>query len=197
MEVSFDAFKKNKKAQLTIGIVAGVSLAIYAGSPFLAVYDFGGTVAQGNADKAVTYIDFPKFRESLKGEAVKVMTNNMKNDPEMQSNPFGGIALAFAGPIVSTMVDSYVTPSGVKMLLEKSKNNSEGDSVEEASAVERVDTLKKALAKTNMGYKSINTFQVTSKDNFDRKMKLVFQREGFASWKLVEIELPPDGFFSP
>ena len=95
------------------------------------------------------------------------------------------------------MVDNYVTSAGLKSLLAKDSVIESGASDEDKTALEKLNILKSALGKTKLGYKAINVFDVTSTDKFNRRLTLIFSRQGLASWKLVEVELPADGYFSP
>jgi hypothetical protein len=188
---------KTRRVRLGIAGLGGLGLVLYALSPFLAVWDFGSAMASGNAEKSSSYIDFVSLRESLKVEGLKVVVSNMNDDPDLQANPFNGLAYAMAGPIINSLVDNYVTPAGLKALLEKDSVTASGATEQERAALDKLNTLKSALGQTKLGYKSFNTFDVTSTDKFNRKLTLVFKREGIASWKLVEVEIPPDGYFSP
>ena len=188
---------KTRRVKLGIASLGGLAIGVYALSPFGAVWDFGSAIVSGNADKASSYIDFPRLRESFKVEGLKVIVNNMNNDPDLQANPFSGLAYAMAGPIFNSLVDNYVTSAGLKSLLAKDSVSESGATDQDKTALEKLNILKSALGKTRLGYKSINVFDVTSTDKFNRRLTLIFSRQGLASWKLVEVELPPDGFFSP
>ena len=137
------------------------------------------------------------LRKSLKVEGLKAVASNMKENPDLQVNPFKGLAYVMAGPIVNIVIDNYVTLSGLKTLLQKDSTAKRRASKQERTAIDKLNTIKVALEKNKLGYKSLNTFDVTSTDKLNRKLTLTFKREGIASWKLVQVKLPLDGHFSP
>lgn len=188
---------KTRRAKLAMAGLGGVGLTLYALSPYLAVWDFGSAIASRNAEKVSSYIDFMSLRESLKVEGLKIVASNMNENPDLQANPLKGLAYVMAGPIVNIVINNYVTPSGLKALLEKDSAATRRATKQERTVLEKINTFKVALEKNKLGYKSLNTFDVTSTDKFNRKLTLTFKREGIASWRLAEVELPPDGHFSP
>lgn len=178
------------------GIGAGVITAAAAGwyllSPFAAVAGCRGAIVDLNAEKASKCIDFPALRENLKSEVPVLMIRQMQEDPEMRDNPFASFGMALVVPMVSAMVDAYVTPAGLKTAFALAKSNQEtgaasGASEGEAAAANRSEQLSESLRRSSLGYESLNKFQVTGTNEDGSSVRLVFDRHGFSEWKLSAI----------
>ena len=176
---------------LAIGSVAAVG-GCYLASPFLAIKELRSGFLSKNADQVNQYIDYPSLQSDLKAQLGSIMLKTMQSDPEMAANPFSGFAMAMITPIVNSMVDTYVTPSGMKTILEASSTQQSGASQDQTAQnlVERKREFDKALQKTTMGYDGLNKFQLMATADDGRKTKLVFNRQGFAEWKLKRVILP-------
>jgi hypothetical protein len=185
-------------AKLTrIGIIVSSFSVIIAGgyyfaSPFLAIQGLRSGFLSKNSEQVNKYIDYPALREDLKPQLITGMIKNMQNNPEMASNPFSGFAIALITPMASQMVDTYVTPSGMRTILESSTSEQSGANQDKTAQglVDRKKEFDKALQKTSLGYEGVNKFQLTATADDGKKTKLIFNREGFAGWKLKSVILP-------
>jgi len=179
-----------------VGIGAGCITALAAGwyllSPFAAVAGCRNAFIELNSERASECVDFPALRENLKSELPALLAKQMQQDPGMQANPFASFGMALIMPMVSAMVDTYVTPAGLRTAFEmaKSSQSGEGASTEnegEAAAANRSAELSESLQKSSLGYKGLDKFQVTGTNEDGSKITLVFNRQGFAEWKLSSI----------
>jgi hypothetical protein len=178
------------------GISAGAITALAGGwyllSPFAAVSGCRNAIVDLDAQKAAGCVDFPVLRENLKSEVPALMTKQMQQDPEMRENPFASIGMALIVPIVSGMIDAYVTPAGLKTAFEMAKTNQTNgatgvETEGEQAAASRSTQLSTSLRNSSLGYEGLNTFQVTGASDDGSKVKLLFNRHGFAGWKLSSI----------
>ncbi len=172
----------------SVSVVGGYYLA----SPFLAIQGFRSGFLSKNAAQVNQYIDYPSLQSALKAQLGSMMLKTMQSDPEMAANPFSGFGMAMITPMVNSMVDTYVTPSGMKTILEASSTQQSGASQDQTAQklVERKREFDQALQKTTMGYDGLNKFQLTATADDGKKIKLVFNRQGVAEWKLKSIILP-------
>ena len=173
-------------ASLVVALTAGY----YFVSPLLAINDLKNAFLSNNADKASRYIDYPALREDLKGQLIASAIKNMQSDPEMSANPFSGFAVAMVGPMVNAMVDSYVTPSGMKTIMSLSAGQETTQDETSLNLAERAKDLNQALKRTSFGYEGLDTFHLIATGEGGDKTKLVFARSGFADWKLKGVALP-------
>ena len=80
-------------------------------SPFLTLNAIRQGFEERDAGKVAQYIDFPTLRQNLKdhvGAAALAAANEAPED-----NPFGSVFTALAPGSVGSLIDSYVTPSGL------------------------------------------------------------------------------------
>lgn len=186
-----------------IGIAAAAAALIaggyYFASPYLAIQGLRNGFLSKNADQVSEYIDYQALREDLKPQLVANALRNMQSDPQMAGNPFSGLATAMVTPMINSMVDTYVTPSGVKTLFESSSADRSKSDQNQAkiSLAERKKEFEKALKDSLMGYEGSNSFQLTSPPISGtgglldgKRVKHIFYRQGFASWKLKTVALP-------
>ncbi|HLA36656.1 MAG TPA: DUF2939 domain-containing protein [Rhodocyclaceae bacterium] len=128
--------------------------------------------------KLSLYVDFPALKTDLKNTlGAKMDATAKKSD-----NPLSMIGAALAGAVVGPMVETFVTPESLALLMkgEKPQNNA-------PSA-----TAKPQEAETATSYESFDRFVVTvrQKDAAAQPIGLVFQRAGWFSWKLSALRLP-------
>jgi hypothetical protein len=99
--------------------------------------------------------------------------------------------------MITSMIDTHVTPSGVKALFESSSADGSDPNQTKQTLTERKKDFEKALKESSMGYEGVDRFQLTSPPisvpghSLDGKVvKYIFYRQGFASWKLKTVVLP-------
>ena len=95
-------------------------------------------------------------------------------------------------PMVNSMVDTYVTPTGMKTILDSSAIEQSGVNQDQTAQdlVDRKREFDKALERTSMGYEGLDKFQLSATADDGKKTTLVFNRQGFADWKLTAVVLP-------
>lgn len=178
------------------GIGAGCVTALVAGwyllSPFTAVAECRNAIVELNPERTSNCIDFPVLRENLKSDLPERLARQMRKDREFRDNPVGNFGMALLMPMVSAIVDAYVTPAGIRTAfgMAKSIQSSKKAGTENAGkaiVAKSSAELSKALKKGSLSYKGLDKFQVTGENNEGRKITLVFNRQGFADWKLSGI----------
>ncbi len=157
-------------------------------SPFLAIRQMQSAAKAGDADTFNDFVDYPKLRESLKGQLSAVLAEKM-GDAKKSDNPFAAFGSALGLLVVDKMVDAMVRPELVMKGLQNGKfgpkaQQADGDSGAGAKeAGQRWDYDRRGLDKL-VAYARDDT----GADN--KRVGLVFERNGFANWKLTEIRLP-------
>ena len=104
---------------VAIGSVAAVG-GYYLASPYLSIQGLRSGFLSRNADQVNQYIDYPSLQSDLKAQLGSMILRSTQSDPEMAANPFSGFAMAMITPMVNSIVDTYVTLSGMKSVLEAS-----------------------------------------------------------------------------
>lgn len=178
----------------TCAIVASAGVFGYwLASPYIAINEIRNGAQSRNPDKIIKHVDFPAVREDLKAQLIGIMTRKMQSDPEMVGNPFAGLASAFVIPMVNSMIDTYVSPSGVKGLMSSAPEGEASSPVGnpmESTMKQQSAEFNDTLSNASMNYDGLNKFIVTSKTSEGQEVKLRLSRFGFADWKLVSIGLP-------
>lgn len=153
----------------------------YVGSPYLAANDIKNAAISGDADQLEDKVDFPAVRESLKSQVSTALTQKMNTDPSMKDNPFAGLAMVMIPAIVDKTVDAYVTSDGLSALVRGAKPAE----AKAAPSSENPDV--------EYTYEWVNAdrFRVKTANSKTQKVgpTLVFERQGFTSWKLVKVDV--------
>jgi Protein of unknown function (DUF2939) len=178
--------KKSTVLSIMAVVIFGL-VGIYFGSPYLAARNLQNAAIEADADELEASVDFPAVRESLKSQLNVAMMTEMQNDPEMKDNPFAGLGAMLVPAMVDRMIDAYVTSDGLAAMVRGQKPN------------ENSVPVTKEEIEFDSSYVNLDRFKVTMRNaalNEDGP-SLVFDREGFASWKLVKIELPTEFLSKP
>ncbi len=155
-----------------------VLVGSYFASPYLAAVGLVNAVRAGDKDGLEERVDFPAVREHLKAEITATFVAKLRDDPEMQSNPFAGLGLALIPMMADKAVDALVTPEGLTHLLAQGQD---------AGDKKPVFGLPK-----DAGYITLDRFRVRAPAGKDgtKKIELILRRQGLFHWTLTRIELP-------
>jgi nitrogen fixation-related uncharacterized protein len=177
-----------KRIHILIAVAVVLVVAgLYLASPFWAVQSLRNAARDQDRDKLEQLVDFPSVRESMKAQMKAKMLKSFQEDPEMQGNPFAGLAMAMAPMMIDGMIDSFVTPEAMTAIMEKGKP---GPFAEEPAATPTTATED---VEVEQAYSDLNTFNVSIKDKADAasgSTALVFKRTGLFGWQLKRIDLP-------
>ena len=126
----------------------------------------------------------------MKNQLTETLTK--KIDKELQATQYSGLKLVLVRPmvrsIVSSTIDTTVTPEGLRALIKYGKfSRKRKGSLEIISK----DSTHKEKSKIRLYYKSFNRFVLRSDiPNIDEPMKAYWKRSLIWDWKLTSIELP-------
>jgi hypothetical protein len=158
-------------------IVAGA--AWYWGSPAYAMHELKGAAIAGDKDDLKKRIDFPKVRESLKGQMSAMMAAEMTK-PE-NDNGFAAFGAMLGMALMDKMIDGFVTPEAMSAMIKQGKMQRDGDAANGADGTPAEWTIERH---------GFSRFTATPKAAPGEKPpSLVFDRDGL-SWTLVRIDLP-------
>lgn len=96
-------------------------LALYIASPYYAFWRFTEALKAGDQKQFESMVDFRAVRESLKTQLKAKLAQGRANEPKKEKSLFG-LSEQFAPRLIDTLVDAYVTPSGLAALLADAKN---------------------------------------------------------------------------
>lgn len=176
------------KKWIAIGLPLALIIAgIYVGSPYYAAYSLKNAALEADTDKLDASVDFPAVRESLKSQLSAKMMTQMQNDPTMKANPFAGLGALMLPALVDRMVDAFITPDGIAALVRGQKPADAKDKITPAPQ-------PNPDIESHTDYVSLDRFRVrlhNKKLNEDGP-SFLFERRGFASWKMIKLEIPSD-----
>lgn len=193
--------KEGKSNNLTAWAVAAAAALGIAGfwywSPFLAMHQMADAAKSQDAETFNEYVDYPRMRESLKGQFQARMAATMS--PSSQDNPFAGLGTMLSMALVNQMVDAMVRPEFVMKAMQEGKVRLEREQAREpgsanAGAAGTADARKQPkLVHDRKGVNKLVTYVVDPEHPEaprTQQASLVFERSGFATWKLTELRLP-------
>jgi hypothetical protein len=156
------------------GVALAFALWIFLG-PYLTVRKLLNGVRERDAAKVSECLDYPALRESMKSELGKTVSESIGAD-----NPLAGIASGLTLTFGDALVDRFLTPEGLAMLMAGQK----------PTLASRFSNAPEAalLVGATYGYESFDEF-VVKVPSPGGAFRFVLTRSGL-SWKLTRIELP-------
>jgi hypothetical protein len=161
-------------------------------SPYLEIRSMQAAAKAGDADAFNRRVDYPRLRESLKGQFGALMAERMSAAETGGSDAArAGTALGMAlgGALMDRMVDSMVRPETVMRGMARGQLQAArpgaGDPAGEAK---RVDWAIKRDGMDRVTAFARSPGEPTS--GREQGAGFVFERSGFATWRLSEVRLP-------
>jgi len=176
---------KNIKIVLLLLFALGAGTALYF-TPHLTLHNIKKAVDKKDAVALSDYVDYPALRENLKASINAKMAGELMR--EKDDNPFKALGAALAAVFLDKMIDAFITPESLSMMMkgqkpqiEKTKGEKEAKSPSEEPDIE-----------TSTSYETLNRFVVKIKEkrSSDPPVEFVFKRDGIFSWKLSAVRLP-------
>lgn len=170
-----------------IAIVVVICGYLYA-TPYIALNNIKKAAQAGDSDTVSKYIDYPSVRQSFKDQMNAMMMKEMANQKD---DGFAALGAMLASTMVDKMIDGFVTPEGMTMMLQGKDLK---DSAEQSMGGQDSSNQEKEEPKPEYeaGYTSLNDFEVVIKDQDQSKeVKVLMVRDGL-SWKIHKIAVPMD-----
>ena len=179
----------NKTVTAAIAIaVAGVG-AYWHYSPYLALKSMRTAAEKKDADALNAHVDYPKLRESIKGQLSAKLAEQRGSAPK-GGNGMEALGAVFAMALVNPMIDAMVRPEFVMSAMTKGEIEVVPGSVKEAVRVPEQKTAEPKWEFDRQGADKLVVFALDPEGKDQTKAGLVFERSGFADWKLTEVRLP-------
>ncbi|WP_395402236.1 DUF2939 domain-containing protein [Pseudoduganella sp. UC29_106] len=186
--------EKLKQKALAFGaafVVAAIGSYWYL-SPYLTLNHMRTAIKERDADAFNDYVDYPKLRESLKGEMSVRLADVTEKARSGNSFEQAGAALGsmLGMAVMDHMVDALMRPEMVMRAMERGAFDHEKRHRSDQPAP--VDAPRERPT-WHTERKSVDKLLVyAAKDGEDASENTGFllQREGFASWKLTAIRFP-------
>jgi hypothetical protein len=173
------------------GIALGVLALCYFASPYWTLYRLKRAVDRNDAIFVSDHVDFPQFRESVKGA---VMASLAKEAAKDDAEGIEALGAAFGALMVGPMIDSLVTPEGLIQMMQGRDMGSivDGEPGPCSRPFRQNQVRKTGKAKrwtsgmevSEMGYETLNRFAVTLAGDVDestlerKSVTVLFSRRG-------------------
>jgi len=173
---------RNKKLKLILITSPIIIIFLYF---FTALYSFH-QIHKGiyyNDKKLIKdYVEWNELRENFKNYInIQLLKETQKNKELKDLGELSILFTGIAGKFVETIVDSYLNPEGLSLLIDKSEKKSE---IPEPTFITLIGGF------TIMNFNSLSSFYITY-ENEGQKFPIFFNRKGL-TWKITQIEFPED-----
>jgi hypothetical protein len=179
----------NTKPLVAALVIAGAGVGSYwYYSPYLSIKAMREAAQAKDADAFNDKVDYPKVRESLKGQMSALMAEKL-GTPDTAGNGFAAFGALLGMAMVNQVVDAFVRPEMVMRSMQsgefkpvpplgKDSPTGEPEPKKVEWTLERKGTNKVIARAQELGQPAPN-----------QDFGLVLERYGFADWKLTEIRL--------
>ena len=172
----------NKKLKLILIISPIIIIFLYFFTALYSFHQFHKGIYYNDKKIIKDYVEWDELRENFKNYInIQLLKETQKSDELKDLGEFGVLLSGLAGKFVETMVDSYLNPEGLSMLIEKSEKKDE---------IPKPTFLTLVGGFTIMDFNSLSSFYVTY-ENEGQELPIFFNRKGL-TWKITQIEFPGD-----
>jgi hypothetical protein len=170
-----------------------VCLAAYwVWSPALAMRSMHKAIVAGDADAFNSHVDYPRVRDSIKGQLSTIIATKM-GDTGLASSFGNALGLALSGTVVDAMVRPATLMAAMqlgKLSTPLSSANGQSSSVGTSATAKGAEDLP-GNPNLQTHREGLNRFVIlVTPRSSNRALTLVLERSGFADWKLTEVRLP-------
>ena len=177
-----------KKWILAAGLLLFLLLAtVYLGSPYYAARSLRDAAQAGDGDRLAALVDFPAVRASIAPQVTESIEAAIGRDPRRQDSEYVAIGMMLLPGVVRDTLEAFVTPDGIAAMLRWQRPNARRRPETAADAGAEADIESRAR------YESLDRFRIRLRNARSQAEgpSFLLARRGFASWKLVGVDLPP------
>ena len=173
---------KSKKIKLIIIITPLIVLFTYFFTALYSFHQFHKGIYYNDKKLIKDYVEWDELRENFKNYInIQLLKETKKDDDLKELGDLGLLFTGLAGKLVESLVDTYLNPEGLSMLIEKSEKK---DEIPKPTLV----TLLGGF--TIMDFNGHSSFYITY-ENEGEEFPIFFNRKGL-TWKITQIEFPED-----
>lgn len=168
----------------TVALVAAGVGGYWHYSPYLSMHAMRQAAQRQDADAFNEKVDYPRLRESLKGQMSAMMTEKMAGSG---GNGFEALGAMLGMALLNPMIDAFVRPEVVMKAMQKGEFDPAGKG---AAATESDSKKPVQWDFERPSLHKIIAYPKEQGHSEGSRVGFVFERSGFADWKLTEIRLP-------
>ena len=170
----------NRKTKLTVIFVPIIVIFSYFFTALYSLNQFHKGIYYNNKKLIEDYVEWDEFRENFKNYInIQLLKETQKSDELKDLGELGVLLTGLAGKLVETMLDSYLNPEGLILLIEKSQKKEE---IPEPTFLTLIGGF------TIMDFNGHSSFYITY-ENEGQELPIFFNRKGL-TWKITQIEFP-------
>ena len=170
----------NKKLKLIFIISPIIIIFLYFFTALYSFHQLHKGIYYNDKKLIKDYVEWDELRENFKNYInIQLLKETQKSDELKDLGELGVLLTGLAGKLVETMVDSYLNPEGLSMLIEKSEKKDE---------IPKPTFLTLIGGFTIMDFNGLSSFYITY-ENEGQEFPVFFNRKGF-TWKITQIEFP-------
>ena len=155
-------------------------VSIYPFSAMHSLHQVHKSIYYDNRQLIKDYVEWDELRENFKNYInIQLLKETKKDDDLKELGDLGLLFTGLAGKLVESLVDTYLNPEGLSMLIEKSEKK---DEIPKPTLV----TLLGGF--TIMDFNGLSSFYITY-ENEGEEFPIFFNRKGL-TWKITQIEFP-------
>ena len=172
----------SKKIKLILIITPLIILFSYFFTALYSFHQFHKGIYYNDKKLIKDYVEWDELRENFKNYInIQLLKETKKDDDLKELGDLGLLFTGLAGKLVESLVDTYLNPEGLSMLIEKSEKK---DEIPKPTLV----TLLGGF--TIMEFNGHSSFYITY-ENEGEEFPIFFNRKGL-TWKITQIEFPED-----
>jgi len=172
----------SKKIKLILIITPLIVLFSYFFTALYSFHQFHKGIYYNDKKLIKDYVEWDELRENFKNYInIQLLKETKKDDDLKELGDLGLLFTGLAGKLVESLVDTYLNPEGLSMLIEKSEKK---DEIPKPTLV----TLLGGF--TIMDFNGHSSFYITY-ENEGEEFPIFFNRKGL-TWKITQIEFPED-----
>ena len=170
----------SKKIKLILIITSLIVLFSYVFTALYSFHQFHKGIYYNDKKLIKDYVEWDELRENFKNYInIQLLKETKKDDDLKELGDLGLLFTGLAGKLVESLVDTYLNPEGLSMLIEKSEKK---DEIPEPTFLTLIGGF------TIMDFNGHSSFYITY-ENEGQEFPVFFNRKGL-TWKITQIEFP-------
>ena len=176
----YDENMSNKKIKLIVIFVPIIIIFSYFFTALYSFHQFHKGIYYNDKKLIKDYVEWDELRENFKNYInIQLLKETKKDDDLKELGDLGLLFTGLAGKLVESLVDTYLNPEGLSMLIEKSEKKDE---------IPKPTIITLLGGFTIMDFNGHSSFYITY-ENEGEEFPIFFNRKGL-TWKITQIEFP-------
>lgn len=174
-----------KKIVAALSVLLLALAAYWYWSPLLALQQLQSAAKEMDGPAFNEHVDYPRLRESVKAS---ILGRRAAASPGEDTG--AAIGRAFGEAIAGRLIDAMVQPEVVMRMMERGKLRVSPSSSSEDGEHTGEPGQKNDWFAEREGVNTFIAYVGKAGEPKERRLGLVMERSGFATWRLVDIEMP-------